>query len=355
MPDAQKTEPFEAKNRSAKTETLYAATVRRYERMIESRAEPVSPRAFADALTADGQARTPGTWRLYRTAIKWHLRRTMGDRAAEEFDRAVKALDPPRAKRLRLVKRLPPDVLDLIVGSLRSSPTKLRMMAADVLIATSLTGLRPIEWRNAVLNGDRLVVTNAKFKPGFRANGRTRTLILDRPALRPGEIAAIERTLEAFRDFDWETSADHLRAHIRSVVDDLVASKAIPSRYAKLRLYDARHQFSADAKATLNYANGEVAGALGHISAMTAHVHYGRRKSAAKPSKVRPAPESVAAVNKKTLDDLSAALGRNSTEQSSLPGTAAVEREPIPFYEPATDRPDEPNSDPGFEIDGPGT
>lgn len=354
MPDAPKNEPLDAKNRSEKTEALYAKTVRRYARIIESRQEPATPRAFAEALIADGRPRTPGSWRLYRTAIKWHLRRTIGERAAEDFDRAVKALDPPRAKRRRLVKRLPPDVLDLIVSSLRSSPTKLRMMAADALIAISLTGLRPIEWRAAVLDGDLLHVQNAKYKPGVRANGPTRTLILDRAALRTGEIEAIERTLEAFRGFDWETRADHLRSHIRSAVDELVAAKAIPPRYAKLRLYDARHQFSADAKASLEYGKGEVAGALGHISAMTAHVHYGRRKSAAGATKVRPAPESVAAVRQETLDNLSAALNRTSREQSASDASPSLEREPIPFYEPTQNRSPDPETDPGFGNDGPG-
>jgi hypothetical protein len=162
------------------------------------------------------------------------------------------------------------------------------------LVAGYATGLRPCEWRSAVLTEDEharpvLQVVNAKHTNG-RANGATRTLALS--GLRRQEREAVTLLLRAVAERPGEfarlhrASADLLRA---------VNRELWPRRRGLTGLYSARHQFAADAKRVLDRT--EVAALMGHRTTRTAGLHYAsRRHGRARPGLPRAQPDEVARV-----------------------------------------------------------
>ena len=86
----------------------------------------------------------------------------------------------------------------------------------------------------------------------------------------------------------------------------------------KTRIYDARHQFAANAKQTLNYQGGEVAAAMGHRSAVTAHTSYGNRKKGRVGLPVKPSALSVENVDKKSLDKLAGSIAKAANQAVSM-------------------------------------
>lgn len=140
-----------------------------------------------------------------------------------------------------------------------------------------LTGLRPVEWRKAKLletdNTATLLVHNAK-NTNNRANGETRTLHLNH--LSKDDINLIKTHLMIVDKFnskktDWES--------LYQGCSNLLRTKnkiVFPNRKKNPTLYSARHQYSANIKAT-GCKPEEVAALMGHASDLTAQMTYGKK------------------------------------------------------------------------------
>jgi len=139
-------------------------------------------------------------------------------------------------------------------------------LAADVFEATLATGLRPVEWNSAKIEGSVLIVRNAKATNG-RGTGLERRLTLD-----PSQVDMVGRVLTKLRalptDTPWQVNIRVAFYEVRKSIWERIP-------YA---LYTARHQFSANAKARCT--RREVADLMGHKVIDTAAKHYGKRRSA---------------------------------------------------------------------------
>jgi len=155
--------------------------------------------------------------------------------------------------------------------SMWSAPTRLWLRAGI------LTGLRPIEWKTAKLiqseKGAVLLVQNAK-NTNNRANGDERNLNLNH--LTSDELSIIKGHLNIVKKFnsDKEDWTNYYQG-----CSNLLRTKnkiAFPNRKKLPTLYSARHQFSANMKAS-GARPEELAALMGHATDLTAQSTYGKK------------------------------------------------------------------------------
>jgi integrase len=240
-------------------------------------AEQVEADTVAKWLYGRRTAITARTFRLYRAALAFYydhhgkegdlIRNTSHDR---DCVKAKHGLTSSRKK-----KYIPQKSAGRLVSLLRNHGGKWGDFTADVFQATLSCGLRPIEWNTAKLVGDRLCIQNAKATNG-RGNGPVRTLILHAEAADQAS-KVIDRIKRLPRGVNWHNA---VRVTLRTVRMQYYPK----SQYT---LYTARHQFSANAKAS--ESRRRVADLMGHRSVDTAAVHYGRRVSGWKQDRAVPA------------------------------------------------------------------
>jgi len=273
------------------------------------------------------------SWRQNKSAILFyfHGHRAAAPKHAEAFDRAIARLivegqdgcaEATTQTSAMKAKCLPDADHIKIRAKLERSLSRYAGILIDLLHAGRLTGLRPIEWRQARLvplpNGDGpvvLEVVNAKGTQG-RSHGETRTLTW--PVLDPETIAVLQRCLDwaaqaAAKDC-YDADLDGMQRLLRDT-----CRRLWPRRKYHYALYSCRHQFAADAKRV--YSPEEVAALMGHGSDTTATQHYGRpsrgkggRQQAPNPSFPLPEPNPaevarvrrVLAGRRQRLDDFEA-------------------------------------------------
>jgi len=275
---------------------------------------PPSAAGYVLVLTGRKTALTKASWRFLRAAIKWWIALTISIAEAEHFARLFAAAHLAVKKARKHPKRLPKPLLTALLETLQSRPYgRNKAIAADMLIAGTATGLRPCEWSRARLTGDTLVVTNAKYRPGVSGNGPVRSLVLQQDVITADQRGAINRVLAALRGSQWEKIGGNIRRAFNTAKERLKTARRITRMEHRTRLYEARHQFSADAKMTLDYLGGEVAGAMGHRAAMTAHTAYGNRREARGTLPVKPTVDSVERVEPKSLQKLAQSLAKASS------------------------------------------
>lgn len=256
---------------------------------------------------------TQESWRAYRAAliftaeiyfsgevidektferIKTVLKKTKG---ANKKDIEIKT-SAKKQKHLSIkdLKRIDEVLADS--KSIWSMPTRLWLRAGV------LTGLRPIEWKDAKLKKmDEhfiLVVKNAK-NTNNRANGEFRTLNLDH--LKRDDIALIRNHLKVANQFssdlsDWKNYYNGCSSLLRSK-----NKVAFPNRIKLPTLYSSRHQFSANTKAS-GCRPEEVAALMGHATDLTAQSTYGKKRYGTRGRKPNVDKNEVESVrrNKKT-------------------------------------------------------
>ncbi|OCJ11461.1 hypothetical protein A6U87_27345 [Rhizobium sp. AC44/96] len=188
------------------------------------------------------------------------------------------------------------------------------------------TGLRPIEWKDAWIEDNVLHVPNAKFRPGISGNGEMRELLLDDEAISESHLNAVFRVLEALHGVEWDDVGQNVRRALAGAKKKLQRMGLVTKKQMKTRLYDARHQFAANAKLSLNYAGGEVAAAMGHRSAVTAHVAYGNRKKGRAGIAVKPSIQSVNNVDEKSLEKLAKSVSKASSTSANKPSFKSVQK-----------------------------
>lgn len=173
-----------------------------------------------------------------------------------------------------------------------------------------LTGLRPLEWGQTQytqrMGEDALVVQNAKHSNN-RAHGPSRTILLG--GLSDEERALIKKHVE--RATEWKQAEQYARFyHGCAATLARVSRRLWPKRDRHPTLYSARHQFSADAKAS-GLTPAELAALMGHAVDTTAGRHYGRRTAGMEMLRVRPDPDEVAKIR---------LVMQRNLEQSPEPG-----------------------------------
>jgi hypothetical protein len=254
---------------------------------------------------------TEATARLYRAAILHLIEAEPGERdwdvlkiidpepSASESDRQDE-LRARRAQNLQTLRGAQQKAkwlsmadwtkLGEALGRSRSSWAR---PARHWITATLLTGLRPCEWRRAMLDGASLVVVNAKATNG-RAHSQTRTIGLakcDRT-----ELAVVASFLDLVRSFGSD-GYKTLYDGVRDLICD-VARETFPGRDRYPSLYTARHCFAARAKAT--YSKVEVAALMGHASTATAGRNYApaRHARGGRPLEAEPSANDIDAVRR---------------------------------------------------------
>ena len=252
---------------------------------------------YFDYLMERSESLCSNTIRIYKRSVCYALESTGRAHEADELRGLFDEIDPPsRGRKLRLVRRVPTRIFERTLRLLRESRSKTSHQAADLLTATAITGLRPSEWEEAKIEGRVLVVQNAKHSE-LRANGAQRELeLLD--TITEHERAAIERTLVLIRTKSYKTVRPNVAKAFKSALGEAIRQLGESRWFMRLRLYDFRHQFSADAKMEWGIGTGMVAAAMGHSVEDTAVEHYGKRRHGAGAMKVRPSEDSIAKVRR---------------------------------------------------------
>ena len=265
-------------------------------------------------LIADREKYAMRSWRYLKAAVMFSLR----ENPALNRD-AIALLDSVSSKGLKKesdkgtgkrLKNIPSHIASEIVfnllvdDSLGKTKRKYSIDAANILLATIETGLRPSEWVEALIyestgesNRNEIIlhVKNGKYN-SFRGNGPYREIYIT--DLEDDKIKTIGETIKLFRDNALRVSdyAREINREIKRSLDELVRLGRIHKRYARISLYSARHQFIADAKsAKLPFR--EVAALAGQRSQKTASWHYARSAVGKGSVSVRPTPESINNVN----------------------------------------------------------
>ena len=279
--------PFPEATRTAETREHYRALARRLLRQferesgVEWRSDPLAAcRWLANRRPTLARA----TWRSYKAAMIFYLSEGRGPIEAVEYllpqtsEPCLRRTSRTSATKL---KRLPDEELTKILDHLAKTRGKWDLALGLWLTLGRLTGLRPIEWRVAAIEGEWLVVINAKTTNG-RSFGPIRRLRID--PLNEAELGALERFLALVRAHEWNALYRGCRDRLYTVCRTLW-----PRRRRHPTLYSARHQFSADAKSA-GWNRVEVAAGMGHASDRTAGEHYGRKAAGRGEVKMTPDP-----------------------------------------------------------------
>lgn len=227
---------------------------------------------------------TKPTWRNYRASLAFYFDQdgypSLSDmiKSIGQEDCLRKSDKGPAKKQ----KKLPKEEMIAIVEYLSKKNKPMRshydksMVDYDAatslwIMATWFTGLRPIEWKDAQLNGKKLIVRNAKNTNG-RACGEFRTL--DLSSFNSRHFDTVEKMVRLSK-----SQGDEFEKFYRNCAKVIYrAGKNLwPHRKKIPSLYSARHQFSAN-----NKENGmtkvELAAVMGHVSDLTAGLHYAHKR-----------------------------------------------------------------------------
>lgn len=249
--------------------------ITRYARETEKAWED-DPGAFIQWMLKLGTSLAPSTWRQYRRAIE----ETLGHRIPEPWMQRLGAFRAHKPKTQRLStgnrpKKLPLDDLKSMLHAAQEKRSKWVYTALTCLLATLVTGLRPVEWWDAELEGDWLLVRNAKYsthngRPA-RAFAPYRHLWIGE--LRDAERNAIQTFLEVIKTLDYQAAKAAMDLALYRLQKGLW-----PRRKHFYSLYSARHQCIANAKRD-GSSSDALAALVGHLSRETARRHYGRSQA----------------------------------------------------------------------------
>lgn len=220
------------------------------------------------------------TWRQYKAAVIFTIEEAGFRTDADELRKETSIGTKPKGEKTSATKR-------------KGFPSRDRIRVFEVLIdwndthtetlirwirATICTGLRPCEWKAAEFverhpenDGPALLVRNAKNTHG-RANGDARTLLFN-DDFSPQDLDDIRIHAALCADLARNGLFDRVYDNCRHLMRH-ASRAAFRRRKQHYTLYSCRHQFSANAKKVT--IQGGVAALMGHASAETATIHYGR-------------------------------------------------------------------------------
>lgn len=261
----------------------------------------------------------PRTLRLYRASLVYYIELELADKRIDQasFDKMKSVLANLKAgdaKDLELrtsakkQKHLTLKDYKILDEALKDSKNKWSSATRIWLKSGIITGLRPIEWRQAVYDEDenRLIIKNAKNTNG-RSHGEFRSFYFDH--VTPSEKNTVLQHLKiAFKlsqtDIVWKQYYEGCSNLLK-----YTAGKVWPSRERHPTLYSARHQFSANMKAS-GCKPEEIATLMGHAVDDTALTTYGKKANGTRNVKPKINEEEIKRVkrttssNKFKIDDL---------------------------------------------------
>lgn len=237
-----------------------------------------------------GKELRASTVRQYRSSLKYFTEReNLNNKVDDAYKKRIfEVLDSIEAGDKKLLphktssakqKHLKEDKLTLIVNELKDNKSKWNKMTIVWLYSAILTGLRPCEWRKTTYDAknDCLHVSNAKVT-NQRSHGEFRTIYLthlDEKSKR-NIIAHISITKHHVDNGIIEEYYRGCSALLRKV-----SSSLFPKAKRHITLYSARHQYSANLKAS-GLKSNEIAALMGHATDETAMETYGKKQYGSK-------------------------------------------------------------------------
>lgn len=241
------------------------------------------------------------TWRQYKSSIIFYLENYEDLQSSSEAIEYLKDITSigamkksTRTSSLKL-KKITFEDWQKLDNFLKTKDLKWHQQLRDWLRASILTGLRPVEWKNAAFieydGKPALKIKNAKNTNG-RSHGETRTLILDN--ISEEDIKIIKshitniRTFLGMDEYEYFYKGCHFALY-------KACRECWPKRKKHITLYSTRHQFSANAKSS-GFSKQEVAAMMGHAVDDTATIHYGRKTAGNEELSVKPIEDEVSKV-----------------------------------------------------------
>jgi len=227
----------------------------------------VTPKRITDALKGIASQHRPDYWRRLRNALAFDQGEKGYKAAALRINETKNPLTrngasgaesvPAKQKRIKRID--PKDEAKLLDSFIASGDRE----AYGAVIVAKYTGARPVEFKNIVIQGDRVVIEGAK-KNEDGTRGADREIVLD------------PRALEMVK-----ASLPYLQGEgVTGRVQDRISAagrRLWPQRKAVPSLYSWRHQLGSDLKAS-GLDRAEIGYIMGHQS--TASVdRYGNRKT----------------------------------------------------------------------------
>lgn len=259
------------------------------------------------------------TWRYYKSSILYFLESYDSLEAIEAINylKDIKSegslKHSTKTSSLKL-KKICHEDWNKLYNYLISKNNKWNKELIEWLKSSLITGLRPIEWKNAKLEtlDDKpvLLIKNAKFTNN-RSHGEFRTLLLEN--LTHENLQIIKNHLNTTKTF---VGMDEYEYFYRgcSVALNKACRSCWPRRKQHITLYSARHQFSSNAKLS-GFTKAEIAAMMGHAVDITATIHYGRKQSGNEQLSITPLQEDVEKVREIKVSDFKTFI---DTKQDNL-------------------------------------
>lgn len=262
--------------------------------------EELDIRQFVAWLILNKTKYNKNTWRLYKSSVIFFLETEIekGNFIAQEaYDTLKEEYSYECNKKSKKtsgkkVKKFPQSdylkIMDYLDKEKESWATNLK----NWIISGILIGLRPIEWANAQYinesTGDKIIVKNAKNTNG-RSLGEFRTILLTN--LNDKEKNILKTHIKICNEWELHNQFNY---YYNSCSNKLrkICKLLWKRKENNISLYSARHQFSANAKAS-GFSCIEIAALMGHAVDITATKHYARKQSGYDLIKVTPSPEDV--------------------------------------------------------------
>ncbi len=248
------------------------------------------------------------TWRQYKSAVVFYLERHPDFQSSSEALEYLKEITSEGAlihtnktSSLKL-KKISFEDWQKLDNFLTLKNKKWHEQLRAWLRASIITGLRPVEWKNALLTNHEgelvLKIKNAKHTNG-RSHGEERTLILKN--LSNEDLESIKKHLNNVRTF---IGMDEYEYFYNGCAIALYKAcrKCWPKRKKHITLYSTRHQFSANAKSS-GFTTFEVAAMMGHAVDITATIHYGRKTAGNESLGILPLKDEVSKVRQTKVGD----------------------------------------------------
>jgi hypothetical protein len=299
-------EGFQVTSRTDKTKEDYSSRaiqlIKRAKKELEiPNYEELDVRQFVVWLSEKKASIARTTWRQYKSSVVYYLEHHHDVQSAVEALEYLKEITSvgaltttERTSSLKL-KKVSFEDWKKLDDHLSQENKKWHEQLRMWLRASIITGLRPVEWRNALIvqhNGmNALKIQNAKNTNG-RGHGPTRTLLLE--DITEEDLRAIKGHLNNVRTF---IGMDEYEYFYKGCAISLYKAcrQCWPRRKKHITLYSTRHQFSSNAKSS-GFSKIEVAAMMGHAVDITATVHYGRKIAGNESLGVSPIEEDVSRV-----------------------------------------------------------
>lgn len=236
-----------------------------------------NPLEFVEWFEQNHDRWASSTFRLYKASLIYYMSNNGPIESVRKLELIEyndggqkKRTTKTSGKKLKYVDR---SDLEKIKKNIRGSYAKLISLWLD---ANLLVGLRPIEWKLAILDENKLIIKNAKTTNN-RGNGDSRTLTIGHLSLSNQDI--IRNFLDELHNKMENKSFTQIYNNCR-VLLKRECKRLWPRRANHITLYSTRHQFTSDIKGISSKI--EVAAALGHKTTRTAYLHYAQSRKKSK-------------------------------------------------------------------------